>query len=81
MFLAVEGLHRFILIKRLDRVPVDQEIETESESNILLKVYKSSEMMGMMGLAPFKRMMVRQKDRHILMQSPPICKTGGLKMC
>ena len=39
--------------------PVDQEIETESESNILLKDYKPSQMMG---LALFKSMMARQKD-------------------
>ena len=68
-------LNRFILIQRLDRVPVDQEIETES--NILLKDYKPSEMMG---LARFKSMMAGQKDRHIQIQSPPVCKTGGLKI-
>ena len=55
MFLAVEGLNRFILIKRLDRVPVDQEIETESKHSL---DYKPSEMMG---LALFKSVTADRK--------------------
>ena len=77
IFLPVEGLNRVILIKKLKRVPIIQDIETESEVNILLKDYKPSEMLD---LVHFKSVTGVQKDRHFQMQSPPICKSGGLKI-
>ena len=67
-----------ILIKRLEKSSADQEIENECESNILLKDYKPSEMLD---LVHFKSVTPIRKDRHFQMQSPPVCKTGGLKIC